>query len=74
VLATGGVYLAGGLPRRLLPWLTRSDFLAVFRDKGRLSPLLTQVSLHVVTRPGLGLAGAARYALKQLDASGASGD
>jgi len=66
VLATGGVYLAGGLPRRLLPWLTRPEFTAGFRDKGRLSPLLAQVPLHVVTRPGLGLAGAIRYALSWL--------
>jgi glucokinase len=63
VLATGGVYLAGGLPRRLLPWLTSPDFVTAFRDKGRLSPLLADVPLHVVTRPGLGLAGAIRYAL-----------
>ncbi len=63
VLATGGVYLAGGLPRRLLPWLTRPDFTAGFCAKGRLSPLLAHVPLHVVTRPGLGLVGAIRYAL-----------
>ncbi len=61
-LATGGVYLAGGLPRRLLPVLSHPDFLERFRDKGRLSSLLAEVPVHVVVRPGIGLAGAIEYA------------
>ena len=60
VLATGGVYLGGGLPRRLLPVLTRAAFLDPFRQKGRLSPLLSRIPLHVVIRPNVGLLGALR--------------
>jgi glucokinase len=63
VLATGGVYLGGGLPRRLLPVLTRTSFLDRFRQKGRLSPLLARIPLHVVIQPNVGLYGALQYAL-----------
>jgi glucokinase len=59
----GGVYLGGGLPRRLLPVLTQPGFLDRFRDKGRLSSFLRRVPLHVVTRPNVGLLGALQYAL-----------
>ena len=65
VLATGGVYLAGGIPRRLLTVLRSPAFLKPFHSKGRLSPLLARIPLHVVTRPGMGLLGARHYALRQ---------
>jgi glucokinase len=57
------VYLGGGLPRRLLPVLQRPAFAERFRDKGRLSPLLARIALHVVVRPNLGLVGAIQCAL-----------
>jgi glucokinase len=63
VFATGGVYLGGGLPRRILPILRDEAFLQTFRDKGRLSALLARIPLHVVIRPGTGLLGALHYAL-----------
>lgn len=63
LLATGGVYLGGGLPRRLLPILQRPAFAERFRDKGRLSPLLARAPLHVVNRPNVGLIGAIQCAL-----------
>ncbi|RPH35526.1 MAG: hypothetical protein EHM90_04050, partial [Chloroflexi bacterium] len=67
VLATGGVYLGGGLPRRLLPLLKGSGFLARFADKGRLSSLLARMPLHVIVRPNVGLRGAIRWALTLMD-------
>jgi glucokinase len=62
VLATGGVYLGGGLPRRLLPLLLRPGFLARFALKGRLAPALTRMPLSVIVRPNVGLLGAIRCA------------
>ena len=65
VLATGGVYLSGGLPRRLLPLLQRPGFLARFALKGRLSSMVARIPLSVVVRPNVGLLGAIRYALAE---------
>lgn len=63
VLATGGVYIGGGLPPRMLPLIKRERFLQVFRDKGRFSELLSQVPIHVILEPKAGLLGAAAAAM-----------
>ena len=62
-LALGGVYLAGGLPRRLIGILEHPEVQARFSSKGRLSGLLERVPLRVVLQVNAGLAGAIRYAL-----------
>jgi glucokinase len=62
VLATGGIYLAGGLPLHVLPLLNTGRFVQVFESKGRFSNLLSDVPIHVVLRR-TALPGAARYAL-----------
>lgn len=66
VLATGGVYLAGGIPPRILPLLSRPVFLEKFRQKGRFSDLLSTVPVHVVRNPKSALLGAAFYGLTHL--------
>lgn len=58
-LATGGVYLGGGIPPRILPLLKGEAFLKSFGQKGRLSYIPLQTPLYVITRPGVGLLGAA---------------
>ncbi len=63
VLATGGVYLGGGLPRRILPVLKDERFLETFRRKGRLAEVLVRVPVHVILHPKVGLLGAAVYGL-----------
>ncbi|MEF3272870.1 MAG: glucokinase [Chloroflexus sp.] len=63
VLATGGIYIGGGLPPRMLPLIKRERFLHIFRDKGRLSELLAQVPIHVILEPKAGLLGAAAAAM-----------
>ncbi len=62
VLATGGVYLAGGIPPRILPELEK-EFLKSFCHKGRFSDLLSQVPVHVIINPKVALLGAAFYGL-----------
>jgi glucokinase len=48
VLATGGVYLAGGIPPRLLPLLEDGRFMKAFVNKGKLNAVLKDMPVHVV--------------------------
>lgn len=64
VYATGGVYIAGGIAPRILPLLDRPEFRDAFTSKGRLSPLLERIPVHVVTDTRVGLLGAAAMAAR----------
>ena len=64
VLATGGVYLGGGIPPRILPALKEPRFLASFRNKDRLSKMLEQMPVHVILNPKAALLGAAYRGLE----------
>jgi glucokinase len=63
VLATGGVYLGGGIPPRILPALEQDRFMEAFRRKGRMSDLLARVPVHVILSPKVALLGAACHGL-----------
>jgi glucokinase len=63
VLATGGVYVGGGIPPRILPALTDGRFLHAFARKGRFADLLSRVPVHVITNPRVALLGAASAGL-----------
>ena len=63
VMATGGLYLGGGIPPRILPALQRETFLNSFLNKGRLRSLMARVPLRVITNPAAALLGAAHAAL-----------
>jgi glucokinase len=63
ILATKGVYIGGGIPPAILPALKKKAFLQAFRDKGRMSELLSRVPVFVITNPGSALLGAAHFGL-----------
>jgi glucokinase len=48
VLSTGGLYLAGGIPQRILPALGEGQFMRAFVAKGRLGEMLARVPVCVV--------------------------
>ena len=63
VLATGGVFVAGGIAPRVLPFLTKPGlFREAFERKGRLQPLVARIPAFVVTHSEPGLLGAATLA------------
>ncbi|MFQ5946465.1 MAG: glucokinase [Anaerolineae bacterium] len=64
ILATGGVYLAGGIPPRILPYLEGGAFLEAFARKGRFRELLEMIPIQVVTYPKVALLGAALHGLE----------
>jgi len=66
VLATGGVYLGGGIPPRILPLLKSETFRRNFLAKGRQSDLVSRMPVHVILNPKAALIGAADYGLRAL--------
>jgi glucokinase len=62
-LATGGVYVGGGIAPKILPALQDGRFLEAFRDKGRMSDLVGRIPLRIVLEPRAGLMGAALEAV-----------
>ncbi len=62
VLATGGVYLGGGIAPRILPKLQDPIFIDAFLAKGRMRPLLETMPVRVILNDKTALLGAARYA------------
>ena len=68
LFATGGVYLAGGIPPRILPILQEGSFLQAFRHKGRYAELLARIPVRVVLYPKVALLGAAQYGLEAAEA------
>jgi len=62
VLATGGMYLGGGIAPKIIKTLQNGFFTQAFLDKGRLSPLLQSIPVRVILDDTCALLGAAAYA------------
>ena len=61
-MATGGIFLAGGISPKVLAKLTGPIFMNAFLDKGRLRSLVESIPVQVITNDKAGLLGAARCA------------
>ncbi|SEM76523.1 glucokinase [Syntrophus gentianae] len=61
-LATGGVYLGGGIAPKIIDRLRGPGFLLAFTAKGRLSPLLETIPVRVILNDRSALLGAGRCA------------
>jgi glucokinase len=58
-MATGGVFVGGGVAPRILPALEDGAFIQAFSEKGPMRSLLEGVPVHVILNPGSALLGAA---------------
>lgn len=63
VLATGGIYLGGGISPRIVNDLQAPAFQEALRSKGRFRQLLSNMPLNVIMNSKAGLLGAAAYGL-----------
>ena len=63
--ARGGVYIAGGIAPRILPFLKASPFRERFERKGRFQPYLEAIPTHVILHTHAALLGAARVAFAE---------
>ena len=66
VLSTGGIYLGGGMPPRILSRLQAPDFLRAISGKGRFRMLLDAMPVHVILDAEAALHGAALDGLAHL--------
>jgi glucokinase len=62
LLATGGIYVGGGIAPRILAKLQEGSFLEALDDKGRFAQLLSRIPVHVILNDRTALLGAARLA------------
>ena len=62
ILATGGIYLGGGIAPKILKTMKSGVFMDAFTDKGRLSHLLVHTPVRVILESRAALMGAAAYA------------
>jgi glucokinase len=65
-LATGGVFLGGGIAPRMIPKLSDGAFMKAFVDKGRYAALLRSIPVRIILNETVGLLGAARHAFDAL--------
>ena len=62
VVATGGIFVGGGIAPKIIRKLSSSSFFKVFTAKGRMGHLLQDIPVRVITNDKTALLGAARVA------------
>jgi glucokinase len=60
VLATGGIYLGGGIPPRILSALKTGGFMQTYQHKGRFGAMVAEIPVYVILNSRAALLGAAR--------------
>jgi len=60
-MTTGGIFLGGGIPPKIMPALQNGTFMKSFVDKGRFKIILEKIPVKVIMNDKAALLGAARY-------------
>lgn len=63
-LATGGVYIGGGIPPRILPFFDTTRFMSFF-SRGSFSDLLAAIPVHIILASETALTGARELAMTE---------
>ena len=66
-LTSGGIYLGGGIPPKILTKLQEDIFLRAFTNKGRFEGLLKRIPVWVIVNDKAALLGAARCAFQMIE-------
>jgi len=66
-LTSGGMYLGGGIPPKILNKLQEDIFLRAFTNKGRFEKLLKRIPVWVIRNDKAALLGAARCAFHMIE-------
>jgi len=69
-MATGGIFIGGGIATKILPLLQRPPLLEALFAKGRFSDFMRKIPLRVILNERAALLGAARHALHGAEALG----
>jgi glucokinase len=69
-VATGGVFVGGGIAPKILPALVSGRFIRAFLDKAPFEELLSRMPVKVILNDDAGLLGAAAYAQQTLELRG----
>ncbi|MEA3405836.1 MAG: glucokinase [Pseudomonadota bacterium] len=56
--APGGIYLAGGIASKIIPWMRKPYFYQAYTEKGRMSKLVNAFPVYLITDDDLGVKGA----------------
>jgi glucokinase len=62
ILASGGIYLGGGIAPKILKTMKNGKFMDAFLDKGRMRHLLEKMPVRIILESRAALLGAAAYA------------
>ena len=60
-MTTGGVYLGGGIPPKILPKLQEPFFIQAYENKGRFAEVLEKIPVRVILNEKAALLGAAQW-------------
>lgn len=69
IMASGGVYVGGGIPPRILDQLQNGRFMHHFVNKPPHTKLMRETAVHIIRNPKVALYGAAYAALEALQQS-----
>lgn len=65
--ATGGIYLCGGIPPKIIPLLKEPNFIKQFLTSDRMNGLLKDIPINIVLNEETALSGAAYFGANGVD-------